>query len=115
MAEAIFRIVQEALNNAFKHSKSEWVDVRLAANDGAIELEIGDDGIGMDLDYIMGSRAAKSLGLIGMRERAKLTGGEFTINHAVIDVNLKDELQIVRLVWSITFRLKNASSKYDDK
>lgn len=78
----IFRIVQEALNNTFKHGKPEWVDVRLASNEGAIVLEISDDGIGMDLDCIMESVTAKSLGLIGMRERTELTGGEFTIRSA---------------------------------
>jgi signal transduction histidine kinase len=78
----IFRIVQEGLNNVSKHAKSEWVDVRLAENGGAIELEISDDGIGMNLDFIMESRSAKSLGLIGMRERTQITGGEFTIESA---------------------------------
>jgi signal transduction histidine kinase len=78
----IFRIAQEALNNVCRHSKAEWVDVRLALNDGAIELEIGDDGVGMDLEYIMESTTAKSLGLIGMRERAELIGGELTIKSA---------------------------------
>ena len=78
----IFRIVQEALNNTFKHGKPEWVDVRLSVNNGSIELEISDDGIGMDVDYILESSTAKSLGLIGMRERAELTGGEFTIKSA---------------------------------
>ncbi len=76
---AIFRISQEALNNSFKHGKPEWVDVRLCLNNGAIELEISDDGAGMDLDRIMKSPEAKSLGLIGMRERAELTGGQFHI------------------------------------
>lgn len=75
----IFRIAQEALNNVCKHSRTEWADVRLAINAGTIDLEISDDGIGMDLDYIMESSSAKSLGLIGMRERVDLTGGEFTI------------------------------------
>ncbi|MGC9966863.1 MAG: ATP-binding protein [Syntrophobacteraceae bacterium] len=90
---AIFRIVQEALNNTFKHAKSEWVDVRLSANDGTIELEISDDGIGIDLDYIMESCTAKSLGLIGMRERAELTGGEFTIKSA------PNEGTTIKVVW----------------
>jgi signal transduction histidine kinase len=89
----IFRIVQEALNNTFKNGKSEWVDVRLTANDGAIELEISDDGIGMDLDYIIESRTAKSLGLLGMRERAELTGGEFTIKSA------PNEGTTIKAVW----------------
>ncbi|MGO9376783.1 MAG: PAS domain S-box protein [Syntrophobacteraceae bacterium] len=78
----IFRVVQEALNNTLKHGRSEWVDVRLAVDGGAIELEISDDGVGMDLDYIIESSAAKSLGLIGMRERTEFTGGEFTITSA---------------------------------
>ncbi len=79
---AIFRITQEALNNSFKHGGPEWVDVRLASNNGVIELEVTDDGMGMDLNYIMESPAAKSLGLIGMRERAELTGGKFSIKSA---------------------------------
>ena len=77
---SIFRIAQEALNNTIKHGKAEWVDLRLAINNGTIELEISDDGIGMDLDYILESHTAKSLGLIGMRERTELGGGEFSIN-----------------------------------
>ncbi len=77
---AIFRIVQEALNNYFKHGNGEWVDVRIALIQDMIELEISDDGVGMDLDYIMESSTAKSLGLIGMRERAERTGGKFTMN-----------------------------------
>ncbi|MGC8494140.1 MAG: PAS domain S-box protein [Syntrophobacteraceae bacterium] len=75
----IFRIAQEALNNVCKHSHTEWADVRLAINAGTIELEISDDGTGMDLDYILKSSTAKSLGLIAMSERVDLTGGEFTI------------------------------------
>jgi PAS domain S-box-containing protein len=90
---AIFRIVQEALNNVAKHARSEWVDVRLAENGGAIELEIRDDGIGMSLDLIMESRSAKSLGLIGMRERTEITGGEFTLESA------PDEGTSVKAVW----------------
>ena len=82
LKNSIFRIVQEALNNTFKHGRAERVDVRLALNDAAIELEISDDGIGMDLDSIMESCTGKSLGLIGMRERTQFTGGVFTIESA---------------------------------
>ena len=89
----IFRIAQEALNNTLKHGRSEWVDVRLTGNDGVIELEISDDGIGMDLDYIMESSTAKSLGLIGMRERAEFTGGEFTIRSA------PNEGTTIKAIW----------------
>ena len=92
---AIFRIAQEALNNSFKHGRPEWVDIRLASNGGTIALEISDDGIGMDIDYIMGSPAAKSLGLIGMRERTELTGGQFSIK------SIPDEGTMVKAVWRI--------------
>jgi PAS domain S-box-containing protein len=89
----IFRIAQEALNNTLKHAKAEWVDVRVAVNDRDIELEISDDGIGMDLDYIIESSAAKSLGLIGMRERTEFTGGEFTIRSA------PNEGTTIKAIW----------------
>lgn len=79
---AIFRIAQEALNNALKHGSPEWIDVRLALDDGLIALEISDDGVGMDLDFILGSYTAKSLGLLGMKERAELYGGKFSIRSA---------------------------------
>ena len=76
----IFRIAQEALNNACKHSEAEWTDLRLVEHDDLMELEISDDGIGMDLDYIVESSTTQSLGLIGMKERAELTGGGFSIS-----------------------------------
>ncbi len=75
----IFRIAQEALNNIAKHSKAEWVDISLSKNRGKIELVVSDDGVGMDLDLILQTRTARSLGLTGMGERAELTGGSFSI------------------------------------
>ena len=75
----IFRIAQEALNNIAKHSKAEWVDISFSENGGGIELVVSDDGVGMDLDIIMQTSTATSLGLTSMRERAELTGGSFSI------------------------------------
>lgn len=75
----IFRIAQEALNNASKHSKAEWVDLSLAFKDGVIELVVSDDGAGMDLSEILENTTFGSLGLTSMKERAELTGGKFTI------------------------------------
>jgi len=75
----IFRIAQEAMNNIAKHSKAEWVDISLSKNMGGIELVVSDDGVGMDLDIIMQTVTATSLGLTSMRERAELTGGSFSI------------------------------------
>ena len=76
----IFRIAQEALNNASKHSKAEWVDVSLLLDgNGSIGIVVSDDGVGMDVDYLLESSTARSLGLTGMRERAEMTGGKFAI------------------------------------
>ncbi|MGA3118383.1 MAG: PAS domain S-box protein [Syntrophobacteraceae bacterium] len=75
----IFRIAQEALNNIAKHSKAEWVDISLSKDGNGIELVVSDDGVGMDLDIIMQTSTATSLGLTSMRERAELTGGSFSI------------------------------------
>ena len=75
----IFRIAQEALNNIAKHSKAEWVDITLSNDGNGIELAISDDGVGMNLDQILQTSTARSLGLTSMRERAELTGGSFSI------------------------------------
>lgn len=75
----IFRVAQEALNNASKHSRAEWVDLSLALDGNGIELVISDDGVGMDLDQILQTSMARSLGLTSMRERVEMFGGRFSI------------------------------------
>jgi signal transduction histidine kinase len=75
----IFRIAQEALNNVAKHSQAEWVDISLSNNGGGIDLVVSDDGVGMNLDLVLQTTAARSLGLTSMRERAEFTGGSFSI------------------------------------
>jgi len=69
-----YRIVQEALTNTLKHAGASRADVRLRYRPGALELEVVDDGAA-------GSGPASApggLGLIGMRERAALHGGELS-------------------------------------
>ncbi len=90
----LFRIIQEALSNIAKHSKAEWVDLSLRKNDENIRLTISDDGVGMDLDYILQTSTAKSLGLTGMKERAELTGGSFSLE------STPGEGTSVRVVWT---------------
>jgi signal transduction histidine kinase len=76
--EALYRIAQEALNNAVKHAGAAQVRIRLAREDGALLLEIGDDGAGFDpsLDY------PGHLGLASMEERAERHGGSLEIESA---------------------------------
>jgi two-component system sensor histidine kinase UhpB len=72
----VYRVAQEALSNAARHSGAEHVAVSLrrGGNDGGVELEVADDGRGFAFDESEGG-----LGIAGMRERALLIGGELTI------------------------------------
>jgi PAS domain S-box-containing protein len=72
----IFRIVQESLNNAMKHSGASEVSITLSRNNTAMHVEITDDGCG----FKSGKRSAdRSFGVIGMRERANAIGASFVI------------------------------------
>ncbi len=76
VALAFLRVLQEALHNAMKHSAAKTITVRLTGSDHGLSLEIVDDGVGFDVEA---SKLAAGLGLISMRERAHLIGGEFEI------------------------------------
>jgi PAS domain S-box-containing protein len=76
---ALFRLVQEALNNIAKHAKATRVDVVLDDNDDEIVLSIRDNGVGMPLSQPAGTITH---GLRGMRERASYLGGEVKITSA---------------------------------
>jgi PAS domain S-box-containing protein len=73
---ALFRIFQETLTNIARHSEATDVVVKLGAQDGQLVLEVLDNGIGITEDQIHDPR---SLGLLGMCERARLLGGTFAI------------------------------------
>ena len=92
----MFRIAQEALNNSCKHSSADWIDVRVALSEGNLELEINDDGKGMELGAILESATARSLGLLDMRERAEISGGSFYLESTL------NEGTKVRAIWPAT-------------
>jgi PAS domain S-box-containing protein len=73
---AIFRIVQEALTNVMRHAAASQVNVRLEKKGDTLTLEVRDNGIGIMEGRLIGS---KSFGLIGIRERVLLLGGEAVI------------------------------------
>ncbi len=79
VALCVFRVLQEAVNNAVKHSRARRVTVTLWGLGNEIRLEVADDGIGLDPD-----RATKGpgLGLISMKERLSLVKGEIVIESA---------------------------------
>jgi PAS domain S-box-containing protein len=75
-ATAIFRIVQEALTNVMRHAAASRVVVSLKKKAHTLVVEVKDNGIGIAEGLIIGP---KSFGLIGIRERVRLLGGEAVI------------------------------------
>ncbi|MHA6896435.1 PAS domain-containing sensor histidine kinase [Ralstonia pseudosolanacearum] len=79
-AISVFRIVQEALNNVVRHADATRVEIEFARLDDMLELSIQDNGRGWSgAPPAPGER--KSLGLLGIRERARMLGGQATIAH----------------------------------
>jgi signal transduction histidine kinase len=78
-ATVFFRIYQETLTNIIRHARATRVDVRLAEDSGALVLTVQDNGRGISEEEIANTR---SIGLVGMRERAMLIGGEITLQGA---------------------------------
>lgn len=80
---AIFRIIQEATNNILKHANASCIKVTLKKTGNALYLAIEDDGVGFDPAEIAKFRSLNhSLGMVSMNERAKLTGGHYTLTSA---------------------------------
>jgi len=79
VATTMFRIFQEILTNVARHSRATRIDVELAIAEDKVTLEVVDNGVGIaDADL----NGRKSLGLLGMHERALLFGGEVKITGA---------------------------------
>ena len=72
----LFRVLQEALHNAVRHSRVRHFDVHLRGTGDAVDLTIRDEGVGFDVDA---ASRGLGLGLTSMKERLKLVGGELVI------------------------------------
>jgi signal transduction histidine kinase len=79
VATAVFRIFQETLTNVARHANASELQVRLAKVDNDLILEVQDNGKGIAEASLA---SGESLGILGMRERALLFGGELEINSA---------------------------------
>jgi PAS domain S-box-containing protein len=75
LENAVYRIAQEALTNACKHSKSEQIRVELVQHGDNVRLVVQDWGTGFDRSEVEDGR----FGLAGMRERARLLGGTISV------------------------------------
>ncbi len=72
----LYRIVQEALTNVMRHARASRVDITVAAAANNLVLDVTDDGIGISADQLQKPR---SMGILGMRERAAACGGRVEI------------------------------------
>ena len=76
----IYRILQEAMNNAAKHGQPTRIDLTLKKNGDGIYLAIGDDGVGFEPgDDLISADPLSGHGIVGMKERAEICGGTFNI------------------------------------
>jgi signal transduction histidine kinase len=75
--DTVYRLIQEALNNAVHHGEAQHVEVEVSEEKGALRVRVRDDGRGFDP-----VAATDGFGLIGMRERAELAGGLLELRSA---------------------------------
>ncbi|WP_123042017.1 PAS domain-containing sensor histidine kinase [Cohnella candidum] len=73
----VYRIVQELLNNASKHSEATRVDMNLSSDGGRVYFSYSDDGVGIDLTTLSGS--FQHMGISGMEKRVLSLGGEMKL------------------------------------
>lgn len=79
----LLRIAQEALHNVDRHARARTATVRLTFRAGSVRLSVTDDGVGFSGSTDNRALLAEGkLGIVGMRERARLAGGELTLRSA---------------------------------
>jgi signal transduction histidine kinase len=74
----LFRIAQEALRNAARHSRANRVNLGVTTTNGSVRMTVSDDGVG----FVPAQRRIRSLGHASMRERARLVGGILEVESA---------------------------------
>ena len=90
---SLFRVTQEALHNAVKHSDVSTFSVSLRSTAGEIQLEVADRGIGFDVER---AKQNRGLGIVSMQERVHLIHGIFSIDSQVSS----GTRVLVRVPWS---------------
>lgn len=75
ISEELVKLVTEAMSNALRHSKADEVTIRALRDERGVEIGISDNGTGFEIKRVEGG-----MGLVNMRERVQLLGGEFSID-----------------------------------
>jgi signal transduction histidine kinase len=78
VAITVYRLLQEALTNAYRHARGQGQQVRVTCADGQLTLEVADTGPGFD--PAQAAANDEHLGLMGMRERVESLGGTFRVD-----------------------------------
>ncbi|HTA31299.1 MAG TPA: sensor histidine kinase, partial [Candidatus Cybelea sp.] len=78
----LFRVAQEALTNVARHAKAGRVDVSIEKLPDGVCMKIKDDGKSFQVDRVLHGSGSKRLGLLGMRERLEMVGGNFGVESA---------------------------------
>jgi signal transduction histidine kinase len=78
----LYRVAQEALNNVARHAQASQAEVSIYKLDGTVCMTIKDNGKGFRKEHLLHASKNNRLGLLGMRERLEMIGGNFTVNSA---------------------------------
>jgi signal transduction histidine kinase len=93
LRDEVYRIAGEALRNAFRHAQARRIEVEIWYDERQLRLRVRDDGKGIDLKVLHEEGRAGHWGLSGMRERAKLVGGDLEV-WSELDSGTEVELSI---------------------
>jgi signal transduction histidine kinase len=74
-----YRLAQEALTNVARHARASYVKVTVQKLARMITMELADNGKGFEVDRVLIARGNNHLGVLGMRERVQMVGGQFTL------------------------------------
>ena len=77
-ASVLYRVAQEAIQNAMRHAEARRIEISVGAGDDAVSLQVDDDGIGFSVEEA--GKRRPGMGLFTMRERVGLVRGEFTVH-----------------------------------
>ncbi len=79
----LYRVAQEALTNVARHARASVVEVIIQKHPRHIGMKINDDGKSFDVERVLQANHGKRLGLLGMRERLEMVGGNFLVQSAL--------------------------------
>ena len=87
---AVYRVVQESLNNVVRHAAAQHVRLRVTSNGRELRIEVADDGEGFATD-----QRTSGFGIVGMRERVELAGGSLSIRASIDGTTVDARIPIV--------------------